>query len=80
MIHGACSRRDYRRPNGQTAAQLLNRYKPEAFKVTAFSDNTAFPFCETLPAGRVMDMDFSFDFVWDEIHRSRLQGRIISRG
>lgn len=28
---------------GQTTAQLLNRYKPEAFKVTAFSDNTRFP-------------------------------------
>lgn len=32
--------------NGQTAAQLLNRYKPEAFKVTAFSDNTAFRFAK----------------------------------
>ena len=27
---------------GQTAAQILNRYKPDAFKVTAFSDNTGF--------------------------------------
>lgn len=28
---------------GQMAAQILNRYKPYGFKVTAFSDNTAFP-------------------------------------
>ena len=28
--------------SGQTAAQVLNRNKPDAFKVTAFSDNTAF--------------------------------------
>lgn len=29
--------------SGQTAAQVLNRYKPNAFKVTAFSDNTKAP-------------------------------------
>lgn len=29
--------------SGQTITQILNRYKPEAFKVTAFSDNTSFP-------------------------------------
>ena len=29
--------------SGQTAAQVLNRYKLEAFKITAFSDNTGFP-------------------------------------
>lgn len=29
--------------NGHMAAQVLNRYKPQAFKVTAFSDNTSFP-------------------------------------
>lgn len=28
--------------SGKTAAQVLNRYKPSAFKVTAFSDNTSF--------------------------------------
>lgn len=28
--------------SGNTAAQVLNRYKPDAFQVTAFSDNTAF--------------------------------------
>lgn len=28
--------------SGQTAAQLLVRHKPNAFKVTAFSDNTSF--------------------------------------
>lgn len=27
--------------SGQTATQVLNRNKPDAFKVTAFSDNTA---------------------------------------
>ena len=27
----------------QTAVQVLNRNKPNAFKVTAFSDNTSFP-------------------------------------
>lgn len=41
VIHGACTE-EITGENGQTAAQLLNRYKPEAFKVTAFSDNTAF--------------------------------------
>lgn len=29
--------------SGQTAAQILNRNKPNAFKVMAFSDNTSFP-------------------------------------
>lgn len=29
--------------SGQTAAQVLTRYKPDAFKVTAFTDNTSFP-------------------------------------
>ena len=29
--------------SGYMAAQVLNRHKPNAFKVTAFSDNTAFP-------------------------------------
>ncbi len=29
--------------NGHMAAQVLNRYKPQAFKVMAFSDNTTFP-------------------------------------
>lgn len=29
--------------SGQTAAQVLNRNKSNAFKVTAFSDNTSFP-------------------------------------
>lgn len=41
VIHGACTE-EITGENGQTAAQLLSRYKPEAFKVTAFSDNTAF--------------------------------------
>lgn len=29
--------------SGQTAAQVLTRHKPDAFKITAFADNTAFP-------------------------------------
>lgn len=29
--------------SGQTAAQVLSRYKPDAFKVTASGDNTGFP-------------------------------------
>ena len=45
VIHGACTE-EITGENGQTAAQLLNRYKPEAFKVTAFSDNTAFRFAK----------------------------------
>ena len=28
---------------GQTATQVMGRYKPDAFKVTAFSDNTKVP-------------------------------------
>ena len=45
VIRGACTE-EITGENGQTAAQLLNRYKPEAFKVTAFSDNTAFRFAK----------------------------------
>lgn len=29
--------------SGNTASEVLNRYSPSAFRVTAFSDNTAFP-------------------------------------
>lgn len=28
--------------NGQTAVSLLQKYKPDAFRITAFSDNTGF--------------------------------------
>lgn len=42
VIHGACTE-EITGASGQTAAQVLTRYKPDAFKVTAFSDNTAFP-------------------------------------
>lgn len=42
VIHGECAEK-ITGEAGKTAAQLLNRHKPEAFKVTAFSDNTAFP-------------------------------------
>lgn len=30
--------------SGQTAVQVMNRYKPDAFKVTAVSDNTRVPY------------------------------------
>lgn len=42
VIRGEC-REEITGEAGQMAAQVLNRYKPDAFKVTAFSDNTAFP-------------------------------------
>lgn len=42
VIHGEC-KEEITGISGQTAAQILNRYKPDAFKVTAFSDNTSFP-------------------------------------
>lgn len=40
VIHGEC-KEEITGESGQTAVQVLNRYKPDAFKVTAFSDNTA---------------------------------------
>lgn len=42
VILGECSE-EITGISGQTAAQVLNRHKPNAFKVTAFSDNTSFP-------------------------------------
>ena len=42
MVKGEC-KEELTGEGGQTAAQILNRYKPGAFKVTAFSDNTGFP-------------------------------------
>ncbi len=42
VIYGECPE-EITGESGQTSAQVLNRYKPEAFKVTAFSDNTKFP-------------------------------------
>lgn len=42
VIRGECAE-EITGENGQMAAQILQRHKPEAFKVTAFSDNTAFP-------------------------------------
>lgn len=42
VIHGKCGE-EITGESGQTAAQVLLRYKPDAFKVTAFSDNTSFP-------------------------------------
>lgn len=41
VVRGECSD-DITGEAGKTAAQLLDRYRPEAFEVTAFSDNTAF--------------------------------------
>lgn len=42
VVHGECSD-EITGEAGKTAAQLIERYRPEAFRVTAFSDNTAFP-------------------------------------
>lgn len=42
VVKGEC-REEITGEGGQTAAQVLNRHKPDAFKVTAFSDNTGFP-------------------------------------
>ena len=42
VILGEC-KEEITGASGQTAAQVLNRNKPNAFKVTAFSDNTSFP-------------------------------------
>lgn len=42
VIYGECPE-EITGESGQTSAQVLNRHKPEAFKVTAFSDNTKFP-------------------------------------
>ena len=41
VICGECTE-EITGESGKTAAQVLNRYKPSAFKVTAFSDNTSF--------------------------------------
>lgn len=42
VVHGECSE-EISGETGKTAAQLIERYRQEAFRVTAFSDNTAFP-------------------------------------
>lgn len=42
VILGEC-KEEITGTSGQTAAQVLNWNKPNAFKVTAFSDNTSFP-------------------------------------
>ena len=43
VVYGSCGE-EITGESGHTAAQVLNRYKPNAFKVTAFSDNTLYPF------------------------------------
>lgn len=40
VIHGECFE-NITGEGGNTAPQLMQRYKPDAFKVTSFSDNTA---------------------------------------
>lgn len=42
VIHGECAE-EITGESGHTAVQVMNRYKPDAFRVTAFSDNTVFP-------------------------------------
>lgn len=41
VIHGECTE-EITGESGHTAVQVMQRYKPDAFKVTAFADNTAF--------------------------------------
>lgn len=41
VIYGICNE-DITGESGRTAVQVLQRHRPNAFKVTAFSDNTAF--------------------------------------
>lgn len=40
VVYGECAD-DITGASGQMAAQVLNRHKPDAFKITAFSDNTS---------------------------------------
>lgn len=42
VVYGECLE-EITGVSGQTAVQLLKRHKPDAFKVTACSDNTDFP-------------------------------------
>ncbi|MGI6068911.1 MAG: DUF6751 family protein [Blautia sp.] len=42
VVNGDCEE-EITGVSGQTAAQVLTRNKPGAFKVTAFSDNASFP-------------------------------------
>lgn len=42
VICGECTE-EITGDSGQMATQVMQRHKPDAFKVTAFSDNTAFP-------------------------------------
>lgn len=41
VVRGECTE-EITGAQGQAAAQVLNRRKPDAFRVTAFSDNTAY--------------------------------------
>lgn len=41
VVRGICNE-EITGESGKTATQVLQRHKPDAFKVTAFSDNTAF--------------------------------------
>lgn len=50
IILGDCSE-EITGESGQTAAQVLNRQKPNAFKITAVADNTAFPIGKHYRAG-----------------------------
>ena len=42
VVHGEC-KEEITGEAGYTATDILNRCAPEAFRVTAFSDNTSFP-------------------------------------
>lgn len=42
VVLGEC-REEITGETGHTMAQVLNRYRPDAFQITAFADNTSFP-------------------------------------
>ena len=63
--------------SGQTAAQVLNRHKPNAFKVTAFSDNTSFPLSNTADweADGLWKVKFEWNDPPDRIAKKKLGGQ-----
>ena len=42
VVYGECAE-EITGTSGQTATQIMNHHKPNAFKVTASADNTKFP-------------------------------------
>ena len=50
IIYGECEEEINSDP-GQPAAQVMNRYKPDAFKITAVADNTRYLYAKHYRAG-----------------------------